>query len=288
MDYLLRPVEWKTAGSSGELEGYASVFGNVDQGGDVVLPGAFRKTLADWSRARQPIPLIADHVLSTDGVIGSVHDAHEDGVGLRVKARFSSVPKAQEIRTKMIEGHLSGMSFTYEPVDSYPGKVDGRPVRYLKQLRLFEATITPFPMNALALASAKTADADLPESTRLEWAVFADAAAKALAIPVPEVAKAAMGLLMREYAPLIDGAVTVDGQDTPSAADDTPEDGADDTAPTDAASYAEQIRDAVALPTEPSDGALDIIATLETERVTADLDALEAQITEKLGRASHE
>jgi len=153
------PAEWKAVpGDPGELEGYASVFGNVDQGGDVVLPGAFRKTLADWSRSAQPLPLIADHDLTTEGVIGSVKDAREDTTGLRVTARFSSVPKAQDIRVKMIEGHLRGMSFTYETVRHYMGQQGGKSVRYLQELRVFEATVTPFPMNELAIASAKAPD----------------------------------------------------------------------------------------------------------------------------------
>jgi HK97 family phage prohead protease len=150
------PAEWKAVpGDPGELEGYASVFGNVDQGGDIVLPGAFRKTLADWSRSRQPLPLIADHDLTTEGVIGSVSNAAEDATGLRITARFSSDPKAQSVRTKMIEGHIRGMSFTYETVRSYVGTAAGKSVRYLQELKLFEATVTPFPMNQLALASAK-------------------------------------------------------------------------------------------------------------------------------------
>lgn len=161
-EHLIAPVlEWKAAGSSGELEGYASVFGNVDQGGDVVLPGAFKKTLADWSRSRQPLPLIADHDLSTTGVIGSVRQAKEDGYGLWIRAGFSSVPEAQKIRTKMVEGHLRGMSFTYEAVKHYMGQAAGNPARFLQELKLFEATVTPFPMNTLALASAK-ADSSKP------------------------------------------------------------------------------------------------------------------------------
>jgi hypothetical protein len=59
------------------------VFGNVDQGGDVVRQGAFRKTFSDWNRAKSPMPLIADHVLSTDGVIGSVTHMVEDTYGAR-------------------------------------------------------------------------------------------------------------------------------------------------------------------------------------------------------------
>jgi HK97 family phage prohead protease len=156
-EYLTVPVEWKTTAGSGtgELEGYASVFGNVDQDGDVVLPGAFRKTLADWSRSRQPLPLIADHDLTTGGVIGSVKQAREDGIGLRIRAGFSSDPKAQSIRTKMIEGHLKGMSFTYQAVKHYMGQMAGKSARFLQEVKLFEATVTPFPMNTLAVASAK-------------------------------------------------------------------------------------------------------------------------------------
>src|SRR5262245_10444336 len=155
-EHLIAPVlEWKAAGSSGELEGYASVFGNVDQGGDVVLHGAFRKTLADWRGSRQPLPLIADHDLTTEGVIGSVREAKEDPVGLWIRAGFSGTAKAQDIRAKMIEGHLRGMSFTYEAVRHYMGQVAGKSARFLQELKLFEATVTPFPMNTLAIASAK-------------------------------------------------------------------------------------------------------------------------------------
>ena len=170
-EHMTVPVEWKAAsgGDPGELSGHASVFGNVDAGGDVVLPGAFRKTLADWSRSKQPLPLIADHDLSTGGVIGSVAEAKEDQVGLWVRARFSSDSKAQSVRTKMIEGHLKGMSFTYETVKHYMGQVAGKSARFLQELKLFEATVTPFPMNALAVASAKDAMSsasinDLPDS----------------------------------------------------------------------------------------------------------------------------
>jgi HK97 family phage prohead protease len=149
-------AQWKAVpGDGGELDGYASVFGNVDQGGDVVLPGAFKASLAEWARSSQPMPLIADHDLSTEGVIGSVVSAQEDNYGLRIRARFSRVPKAQAIRAKMIEGHLKGMSFTYDTVRHYMGMAGGKAVRFLQEVKVFEASVTPFPMNALALASAK-------------------------------------------------------------------------------------------------------------------------------------
>src|SRR5258708_11119937 len=169
-EHMIVPVEWKAvSGGPGELEGYVSVFGNVDQRGDVVLPGAFANTLRYWSKQAQPMPLIADHDLASEGVIGSVHNAREDTTGLRVKARFSADRKAQSIRTKMIEGHLRGMSFTYETVKQHLGTVAGKSVRYLQEVKLFEATVTPFPMNELAVGWAKAAMTsasinDLPDS----------------------------------------------------------------------------------------------------------------------------
>jgi hypothetical protein len=98
-----------------------------------------------------------------------VREAREDQTGLWIKAGFSSDPKAQSVRTKMIEGHLRGMSFTYDAVKHYMGQQAGKAVRYLQELKLFEATVTPFPMNTLAMAAAKAAMTsasinDLPDS----------------------------------------------------------------------------------------------------------------------------
>ncbi len=75
----------------------------------------------------------------------------------------------------MIEGHLKGMSFTYDTIRQHRGVKDGRSVRFLDEVKVYEATVTPFPMNRFALASAKgPADdmaADLARLENLErWA----------------------------------------------------------------------------------------------------------------------
>lgn len=169
MDRLTVPVdvEWKAApgSSTGEVEGYASVFGVVDDDGDVVTPGAFRKTAADWSRASQPMPLIADHQLSSDGVIGSVHSLAEDRVGLKFKARFSGTQKAQDIRTNVLGGHLRGMSWTGELRNYRPGSgtLAGKAInRFLDEIRLLELTISPFPILSAAGITAAKAVVDRP------------------------------------------------------------------------------------------------------------------------------
>jgi HK97 family phage prohead protease len=177
-DHLTAPVEWKTAGTgNGELEGYVSVFNNVDQGGDVVLPGAFKRTIDAWRGSAQPLPLIADHDLTSRGVIGSVRDAKEDPLGVWIRAGFASTSDAQDIRTKMIEGHLRGMSFTYEAIRHHLGEVAGKSVRFLDEVRWFEATVTPFPMNMLAMASAKASRGNIDSAAAADL----DAAARAYA-----------------------------------------------------------------------------------------------------------
>jgi len=266
-EHLIAAVEWKAAADGpGELEGYCSVFGNVDQGGDIVLPGAFKKTLADWRRSKQPMPLIADHELSTDGVIGSVRKAAEDGVGLKIHAAFSSDPKAQSVRVKMLEGHLKGMSFAYDTVRHYMGEVAGKPVRYLQELKLFEATVTPFPMNALAVASAKT----MPWSDlSMDFGEWADSMAQALAISYEPARKAAAGILIGAWpAPETDAAGIPDGEPTADAA-------APEGTAVKAGSYALSL----ITPSGPRDGAPDPLAALKMAQDAAEADRLEAQIT---------
>src|SRR5260370_39785356 len=115
---LLGPCEWKTvAGSSkGELDGYGVFFGNVDLGDDVALPGSAKKTLADRAASGRPWPLIADHELSTSGVVGSGKDAREDSLGVRLRAEFASTQKAQDLRTLLLERHVDGLAITYDPL----------------------------------------------------------------------------------------------------------------------------------------------------------------------------
>jgi HK97 family phage prohead protease len=275
MDRLLFGVEWKTAGSStGELDGYMSVFGNVDLGNDVVMPGAFKKTFADWSRAKSPMPLIDGHQLTGDGVIGSVTHMAEDGVGARIRAKFSSIPKAQEIRTKMIEGHLRGMSMTYEPILFDFGLREGKQVRFLREVRAYEATVTPVPMNQLALASAK-ADEPGREIINLDLLTFLSAMRHLSEIPILSVQKAAVDRLIPLYHPETDAAELTDGQPTADAAADT-EQPAAGTAETKETKTAYAVSFLNPTPPEPPDGALDPLAALKAAQDAAEADRLEA------------
>jgi phage head maturation protease len=61
-------IDAKAINDQGEFEGYLSVFGNVDQGGDVVAPGAFAKSLQ--SRPPPKVKLLLQHDRYTPSACG--------------------------------------------------------------------------------------------------------------------------------------------------------------------------------------------------------------------------
>lgn len=140
----------ETGEGSGYVEGYASVFNNVDLGGDVVKPGAFRKTIKERLK-KGMIKLYDSHQLfeGTGAVIGLVKDAKEDDYGLWFHADFSSVSRAQEVRTKIREGILNATSFGYDIIKSNP-RGENEEGYDLTELRLWEVSIVPWGMNPKA------------------------------------------------------------------------------------------------------------------------------------------
>ena len=155
LQHLVVPIEWKAADGEDEnvLVGYASTFGNVDLGGDVVVRGAFKKSVETINAKGGGIPLLADHVAATASVLGTIYEAHEDAHGLVIKARISKAPSAQDTAIKLREGHLSKMSIGYETMADAWEDRDGRRVRLLKEVKLWETSVVVFPMNPEATIS---------------------------------------------------------------------------------------------------------------------------------------
>ena len=127
---------------AGVFTGYASIFGNLDQHGDIVLPGAFRKSLAERGKR---VPLLWQH--DTTEPIG-VLELVEDGKGLRVERGEINLETARgrEAYALLKQGAIKGLSIGYQVVqDGWQGKV-----RQLKELKLLEVSLVTFPANELA------------------------------------------------------------------------------------------------------------------------------------------
>lgn len=125
----------------GRFTGYAAVFGNVDQGNDVIERGAFTKTLDE----NPEVPILWAH--DTDEPIGVSTSMVEDAKGLRVEGQLAlDVQRAREVHALMKLGAIKGLSIGYKTVTrTFKGAV-----RHLEELKLGEFSPVVFPMNALA------------------------------------------------------------------------------------------------------------------------------------------
>ena len=133
----------------GYIKGYASTYGNVDLGGDVVAKGAFTQTL---NHKGNRIKLFFDHKYDIKDMAG-IGTMRDDEKGLLLEGKMPI--KAQDVRNSfekikfmLEEGMDIGLSIGYDVVKSIM-RPDG--IRELKEIALHEVSITPFPMNTEAL-----------------------------------------------------------------------------------------------------------------------------------------
>jgi HK97 family phage prohead protease len=137
------------AAEGGLFEGYASTAGNVDRGGDVVMEGAFSKSLDRW-KAKGKLPkMLWQH--DPDKPIGAWTDMSEDAKGLYVKGRLlTDLALGKEAYTLVKEGVIDSMSIGYQTKDyDYEG-AGSQKVRQLKEVELWEVSLVTFPMNPQA------------------------------------------------------------------------------------------------------------------------------------------
>ena len=146
----------------GQFTAYASVFGNVDSYGDVVLKGAFDDSLTNWKDSGQNIPALWGHdTYDPFSNIGHVLDAKEDERGLLVTAQLDlENPKAMQVYRLVKGKRINQMSFAYDVIDSGSAELDGQKVQELKKLNLYEVSVVPFGANSETEILAVKAAAD--------------------------------------------------------------------------------------------------------------------------------
>jgi HK97 family phage prohead protease len=152
------PFEAKFAegGEPGEFTGYGAVFGNVDMGGDLIVKGAFRKTLAEWkAKKKMPKMLLQHGGAFTDGMlpIGVWTSMEEDDYGLKVAGRLYGLQtdRGSLIYEGLKSGALDGLSIGYKATDFKMGKTQAEPRRTIKEVNLYEVSVVLFGMNGMSL-----------------------------------------------------------------------------------------------------------------------------------------
>lgn len=135
------------------IEGYASLFGKRDQGGDIVEPGAYGRSLASLDQAGRRVKMLWQH--DPREPIGVWDEVREDSRGLYVKGRLlTEVGRAREASALIAAGAIDGLSIGYRTVRSSKGDQGGR---RLSELELWEVSLVTFPMLTEARVDSKGA-----------------------------------------------------------------------------------------------------------------------------------
>ena len=127
----------------GTVEGYASLFGELDAARDMVMPGAFARTLK--SRGPRRVPMLFQHDPAEP--VGVWLELTEDWRGLRARGRLiPDVTRARELIALVKAGAVDGLSIGFRTVK---GRVDpASRVRKIHELELWEISIVTFPLLA--------------------------------------------------------------------------------------------------------------------------------------------
>ncbi len=135
--------------AQGVFTGYGSIFGNEDQGNDIMKKGAFTKSLT--KRPASKVKMLYQH--KTDEPIGIFTDMYEDNKGLYVKGQLAmGTQKGREAYELLKMGALDGMSIGFKADPDKQGYNENkRGVRTLKEVDLMEISLVTFPMNESAL-----------------------------------------------------------------------------------------------------------------------------------------
>jgi len=141
---LTIPLEIKSL-SDREFDGHGSVFRNVDLGGDIVVPGAFKRSLAEHRKNGSLPGMFWMHDPSR--VAGKWLSMSEDSEGLAVKGVLADTELGNEIHTLLKMDAVRGLSIGYRTLDQDFDK-DGN--RLIKEAELWEVSVVSLPMNPLA------------------------------------------------------------------------------------------------------------------------------------------
>jgi uncharacterized protein len=130
-----------TIDADGTVEGYASLFGEVDQARDMMMRGAFAETLA--ARGIRRVPMLFQHNPSEP--IGIWLDLREDHRGLIARGRLiPEVARGRELLSLLRAGAIDGLSIGFRTAKA---RIDPKTrFRRIYAVDLWEISIVTFPM----------------------------------------------------------------------------------------------------------------------------------------------
>ncbi|MFN3659575.1 MAG: HK97 family phage prohead protease [Pseudolabrys sp.] len=171
-----------TIDADGRVEGYASLFGEIDQARDMVMRGAFADTLR--LRSVRRVPMLFQH--DPTEPVGVWLELREDHRGLYARGRLiPEVARGRELLSLLRAGAIDGLSIGFRTVKA---RIDPQTrVRRLTAVDLWEISIVTFPLLAGARVRAVKASSPPLSHARtraeLDWARVAGGDARSAPAP---------------------------------------------------------------------------------------------------------
>lgn len=152
MNELDFALDTKAINDDGYIEGLAVGYGNLDRGGDIVLPGAIRM-------GSKTLPMLMYHDQKRPAGVWT--DFEDTADGLLAKGRFSmSTRNGKEAHGLVKDGALGGLSMGYQPIKH---QIVGK-ARHLVEVELHEVSLVTIPMNAKTLITGFKSIEDVREA----------------------------------------------------------------------------------------------------------------------------
>jgi HK97 family phage prohead protease len=183
MDRIICAFECKADNSNdGTINGYGSIFGNIDSYGDIVAAGSFKKTINDvMTGAKSWPPMMLQHGDDTSAgrsPIGIWTSMEEDSTGLRLQGKLANTTRgreAYELLKMKPRPALNGLSIGYQCTDYEMHKAGSPARRTIKAVNLIEVSLVTFPANSRAVVtSVKAYSEPMPEPV-VDWKAVARA-----------------------------------------------------------------------------------------------------------------
>jgi uncharacterized protein len=152
---VIKDIDAKT----GTVTGYFSIFGNVDSDGDMIMPGAFKRSLQNnYARQKHLNQHRSGEVLS--GTKKGNLTIKEDSKGLYFESKISQTTLGKDVILLYEDGALDEHSIGYEVVRSRDSDTMTRPSRWnpteklpvkeLHELKLWEGSTVTWGANEMA------------------------------------------------------------------------------------------------------------------------------------------
>jgi HK97 family phage prohead protease len=191
-EYIETKLEIKTSDfEQRTFDAVAAGIGNVDNGKDKFIKGAFKRSIDGLVKAGK-VKFLDAHpykypgVPSTKFVLGKVIAAYETDTELVVRIYVSNTPDGDDLLTKIQEGVVDALSVGYLPIRQHFEKDEDDVIRILEEVKLMEVSAVIWGMNdrstidAMSVKEREEADRMNAKALTMEATLYEETAEDAL------------------------------------------------------------------------------------------------------------